>query len=358
MSLLSDVDNPNSNYNNSGFILPDFGFKIGNSCNGLICLTKIQICNQSLIWNPIIREFVILPKPTTATTDRNVIMGFGYCKRTDRYKVVRIFRKLIDYCHKKRAEIYELGVGLQWREIGDVPFNIPSSNRGFFFNNSIHWLLLECSNNNNNKNNKIDNFDLIGGFDFVEEIFITISPPPIFKSDKMNEYYWSNLGVIGNRFSICATDAVRFRPDIQVWVMEQYGKSDSWSIRYSIRDPFKDWCNPYKWIQVINYLKDRKIYMMCSHGYVVAYNAIDRKYVDYTKELTFDSIAHVPSLISLKDILNQRNGTGSLEMMVNCGGVDKFSVYFMCSYQYDGRMEIKSKLTSSSELGFIINCQQ
>ncbi|KNA05741.1 hypothetical protein SOVF_187610 [Spinacia oleracea] len=308
-----------------GGIPSNFRFQLGNGCNGLICLRELRTREPSLVWNPIMGQFVILPKP--ATTADKVVAGFGFCGRTNRYKVVRIFHMKRDPLSRRRVEIYDLGVGNEWRRIGDAPFPIPSRIPGFFTNNSLHWILdYNCkennlvnnniddhNNNNDNNNNTSSNFELICGFDFVEEKFKAISAPPIFSSEQRNNYHWSNLGIISNCLSICAIDAKVFRPDVQVWVMEEYGVPESWALRLSIRDPTVDWWDPYRWIQVTNFLSNGEILMLCAHCYVLAYNLRERRFRS-VEGLDFPAVAHVPSFISLEDVLSEHHGTGSLNV--------------------------------------------
>uniref|UniRef100_A0A803MF71 F-box associated domain-containing protein n=1 Tax=Chenopodium quinoa TaxID=63459 RepID=A0A803MF71_CHEQI len=278
-----------TNYRNHVVDLRNLNIQLGNGCNGLICLRGVNTQKPSLVWNPIMRQVVIVPKPATTVDDKKkVVAGFGHCGRTNR--------------------------GNKWREIGDAPFPIPSTIPGFFINNTLHWNLdkndqqNDYADNNNSinddQNNMSSNFELTCGFDFVEENFKAIKAPPIFSLHKKNNYHWSNLGVIGNCLSICAIDAKAFRPDIQVWVMEEYGVPESWALRLSIRDPIIEWWNPYQCIQVINILDNEEILMLCAHHFVLAYNLRERR---FRKVASFDFpvIAHVPSFVSLEDVLRE-----------------------------------------------------
>uniref|UniRef100_A0A803M8Q9 F-box domain-containing protein n=1 Tax=Chenopodium quinoa TaxID=63459 RepID=A0A803M8Q9_CHEQI len=189
----------------------NMNIQLGNGCNGLICLRGVKTGEPSLIWNPITRQVIVVPKPATTADDNNVV---------------------------------------------------------------------------------------------AEENFKAIKAPPIFSSHKKNKYHWSNLGIIGNFLSICAIDAKAFRPDIQVWVMEKYGVPESWALRFSIRDFFIDWCNPYRSIQVINIRDNDEILMLCANHFVKLYNLRERRF--RTVEIfDFPVIAHVPSFVSLKDVFRE-----------------------------------------------------
>uniref|UniRef100_A0A803LRF8 F-box domain-containing protein n=2 Tax=Chenopodium quinoa TaxID=63459 RepID=A0A803LRF8_CHEQI len=326
MRLTLNPHKPAIDLCNLGLIPPNFQFQLGNGCNGLICLREIQTQEPSLVWNPIMGQFVILPKPAT-TADDKVVAGFGFCGHTNRYKVLRIFHKEGDPSLKRRVEIYDLGVGQEWREIGDAPCLILPRSPCFFTNNSLHWILdyYHCKknhqNNNDNALNNINedqdnislNFELICGFDFVEEKFKSITAPPIYSSNHKYKYHWSNLGIIGNCLSISAVDAKIFRPDLQIWVMEEYGMPEAWALRFSILDPIIEWWDPYKWVQVTNFHRNGEILMLFAHYYVFSYNVRERQYRK-VGALDFPVIAHVPSFTSLEDVLSKKHGTGSLNV--------------------------------------------
>ncbi|KAK9663937.1 hypothetical protein RND81_14G007700 [Saponaria officinalis] len=293
----------------SGLMIgPNFQFQLGNSCNGLVCVREISSREPSLVWNPMTRQYVVLPKPAN-TSDDKVVSGFGFCGRTSRYKVVRIYHRNLDPQLKLRVEIYELGVGDNWRVIGDAPFPIPSRIPGFYTHNSIHWILGDEDGNNNNTSIS----DLICGFDFIDEKFKTITPPPIYSADEKNKYHWSNLGIIGGCLSICSIDAKIFRADVQVWVMEEYGVPESWTMRLSIRDPTVNWWDPHRWMQVTNIGIDGEIVMLCAHSYLLSYSVRERRFRS-VEELKFPAIAVAPSFISLEKVLCEKLGTGSLNV--------------------------------------------
>lgn len=271
---------------------PDFKYQLGNSCNGLICLRELRSREPIAIWNPIMGQYVILPQPKTAS-DGKIVAGFGFAPRTKVYKVLRIFHEKQTPAEKIVAEIYDFGVSsVSWRRIEDAPCPIPSRIPGCFVNSSLHWIL----------DNSIPN-QLICSFDFGEEGFKYVSPPPIFSLDG-KKFHWSNLGILAGCLSICAIDAKVFRPDVEVWVMEDYGVPESWVKKLSIRDPAVDWWDPFRWIQVTNFLKNGDIILLCGHRFVLAYDPRERTFVN-KEGFDFPAIAHVLSFISLKNALRE-----------------------------------------------------
>ncbi|XP_074285085.1 F-box/kelch-repeat protein At3g23880-like [Silene latifolia] len=308
LRFVKRVNNNNDNNQDLGYLNgPDFRFQLGNSCNGFVCIREIGTREPTLVWNPMMGQFAVLPKPANTSVDK-VVAGFGFCGRTNKYKVLRIFHKNLDPQSKLRVEIYELGVGDKWRGIGDAPFPIPSRIPGFYTNNSIHWIM------DDEFKPETANSELICGFDFIEEKFKVITPPPIYSSNQWNKYHWSNLGIIASCLSVCAIDAKIFRADVQVWVMEDYGVPESWNMKLSIRDPTVDWWDPHRWMQVTNYGNDGEILMLCAHGYLLAYSVRDREFRS-VEGLKFPAIALAPSLISLEAVLCDQEGTGSLNVM-------------------------------------------
>lgn len=281
-------------------------YELGNSCNGLICLMQLWSREAISIWNPIMGQYVNLPQ-SLSFSDRHVVVGFGFSPRSKVYKVLRIFHEKAAPAANWAAEIYDFGVSSStWRRIGDAPCPIPSRVSGFFINSSLHWILNYASSPGPNQ--------LICSFDFNIEGFRFIPPPPIFSVNEKTKYHWSNLGVLAGYLSICAIDAKNFRPDVQVWVMNEYGDPKSWVKKLSIRDPVVDWWDPYRSIQVTNFLKNGEILLLCSHHYVLTYDPRARTFLD-KEVLNFPAIAHLPSFVSLKHALREDDPTA---MDVKC----------------------------------------
>ncbi|GAB4859363.1 hypothetical protein Ancab_010827 [Ancistrocladus abbreviatus] len=273
--------------------VPNFRYQLGNSCNGLICLRELKSREPIVIWNPIMRQYAALPG-SVSISDEKVVAGFGFCSRTNRYKVLRVFHEKQAPPGKWAAEIYDFGVDSTWRRVEDAPCAIPSRMPGFYIHNSLHWII-DCASSSGLN-------ELICCFDFVDEKFRSIPQPPIFSLNERNKYHWSNLGTVRGYLSICAIDAKAFRPDVQVWVMEEYDVPESWVKKLSIRDPAVDWWDPYRWIQVTNFFRNGEIVILCGHHHVLAYDPQRRTFREM-KSLDFAAIAHVPSFISLKDAL-------------------------------------------------------
>ncbi|XP_026459551.1 putative F-box protein At4g21240 [Papaver somniferum] len=155
---------------------------IAGSCNGLVCL----VCNQDVcVFNPITREFVILPKVKTGCGDvYRYNFGFGYASSTNEYKVLVILVK------KTKAEeiyVYTLGSRREWRNLGNLDFEFEACNwsePGVFANGAIYWMMG-------------DKCKMIVTFDLVAEKFCKhLSPPPlppesIWRYNSIAAFQWS-----------------------------------------------------------------------------------------------------------------------------------------------------------------------
>ncbi|GAB2215077.1 hypothetical protein Droror1_Dr00019451 [Drosera rotundifolia] len=276
--------------------VPNFRYQLGNSCNGLICLRELPSREPVAIWNPIMGQFSFLPKPISVSDDK-VVSGFGFCSRTNKYKVLRIFHENQVPQSQWTTEICDFDIGIKWRRIADTPCLLPSRIPGFYLSNSLHWIL-DYSDSTSSSD------ELICCFNFMDERFWFSPAPPIFSSNRRFQHHWSNLGVLQGSLSICSIDARAFRPDVQVWVMEEYGVTDSWVRKLSFRDPAVEWWDPHRWLQIVNVLQNGKIVILCAHRFVLLYDPEDKSFM-IMKSLNFPAIAHCPCLISLKDVVKR-----------------------------------------------------
>ncbi|XP_026435495.1 putative F-box protein At1g53550 [Papaver somniferum] len=112
----------NNNIINKIDVLPQetSNFTIVGSCNGLVCLFDYD--DTIIISNPIIKEYVILPKVTPPShiderlLSRYMFCGFGYLPKIEEYKVVRMYT-LLKESDSIEVDVYTLGSGSKWRNI-------------------------------------------------------------------------------------------------------------------------------------------------------------------------------------------------------------------------------------------------
>lgn len=144
-----------------------------NSCNGLLCLCERDTKDPIYVCNPILSEYITLPKVQKGV--RIVGAGFGCSLETKQYKVVRVLQIMgtdpvtgekYDY---NESEIYVLGTG-SWRSIGHVLDYFPVYIYfNTFVNGALHWDVIGNSTP-----------DFIRAFDFGSEQLRAVPEPSAF----------------------------------------------------------------------------------------------------------------------------------------------------------------------------------
>ncbi|KAH7862951.1 hypothetical protein Vadar_011448 [Vaccinium darrowii] len=156
-----------------------------NSCNGFLCLSEPSKNDPVVVCNPITGEFINLPVPTPADLKFCKSFsdcGLGFSPKTNQYKVIRMFdlqervhervRDPItgkEFLSSRVAEIHTLGTE-SWKMIGVAPLSFYDYKLDFpsYLNGALHWLLMDH-----------DISDYIASFNFDEEIFRPVPPPPL-----------------------------------------------------------------------------------------------------------------------------------------------------------------------------------
>ncbi|KAE9456307.1 hypothetical protein C3L33_11805, partial [Rhododendron williamsianum] len=196
---------------------PKIAFNVVNSCNGFLCLSEPITNDPIYVCNPILGEYITLPKCSSGKTVSSC--AFGFSPVTDQYKVVRSF----DNGDYHEVEIYTLGEGF-WRNIGNNPYCIYNTSYDTFVNGALHWLGL-CYRSP----------DLIQGFDFTSEQFQAVPGPlELFRGWKN---YLRRLGVLQGCLSLCDfSDG----DHADIWLMKDYGGSSRGDVHiYGITSMFR-----------------------------------------------------------------------------------------------------------------------
>jgi F-box interacting protein len=265
-----------------------------NSCNGLICSCDIRMANPIYISNPVMGEFLTLPKGET-NPDRQFVSGFGFSAKTKQYKVIK---------YSEFVEIYTLGTGA-WKRSERVPPARHRSLFGTFVNGALHWLV------------KLPNSSvLIRCFDLENEKFQTIPLPS--STFYHASFERSSLGILGD--CLCLSSVVASASsdwDIHVWVMKEYGVRESWIKEAAIKypSPWEYWWSP-ECVKVISFLKNREVVLDCA-GCLVIYD-VEQESFRLLKPngilLTHvNATAHATSFVSLKDIAKGDDGSKVLK---------------------------------------------
>ncbi|KAF9615684.1 hypothetical protein IFM89_026066 [Coptis chinensis] len=149
--------------------------------NNLFLLSTANGGDDPVIYNPILRECLMLPKSDFTIQGMSVLMyasdlGIGYDSANKIYKVVRVYNILYDepigFCIK--GEIITVGES-SWRAL-DFPHKVTICNsklRSVFSNGAFHWAL--------DKKGHGSHLDQILVLDIVSEKFQTIKFPPSVK---------------------------------------------------------------------------------------------------------------------------------------------------------------------------------
>ncbi|KAL3648707.1 hypothetical protein CASFOL_005110 [Castilleja foliolosa] len=210
------------------------------SCDGLLLL--LNNARDLFLVNPITLEQVKIPNSPVAFNlyGGDTIYGFGYDSVRDDYKVV----KVCYHAKQSRVGIFDTFVAMYayytkkgfWERLESPPYDytcplIPS---GAYVNGAYHWVGawsrdLDCN--------------VIAAFDFANEVFSEILPPSGVDIEDLLHF---TIGVLGG--CLCVIDAINDTEGLDVWIMKEYGVTDSWSKfslavgEYHFGDLFKPLC--------------------------------------------------------------------------------------------------------------------
>nr|ABR18783.1 class S F-box protein [Nicotiana alata] len=209
-------------------------FPLIGPCNGLIALTDTI---TTILINPATRNFRLLPPSPFGCPNgyhRSVeALGFGFDSIANNYKVVRIseifWNPVYDYPgpRESKVDVYDLSID-SWRELDHVQvpliYWLPCSET--LYNEVVHWFA------------STDLSLVILCFDMCTEIFRNIKMPDTFIFDNA-EFY--GLVILSESLTlICYPNPISINPIQElthIWVMKEYGVSESWFLKDTIRPP-------------------------------------------------------------------------------------------------------------------------
>ncbi|CAL5391065.1 unnamed protein product [Camellia sinensis] len=296
MKLVPKINLPND---------PRIAVNMLNSRNGLLCLCEPGTNDPIYVCNPILGECITLPKCPIGTICNTRSPIFGFSPMTNQYKVLRsLSRKVVnsviglqangDY---NEAEIYTLGEGL-WRSIGKTPCSVVNDSFDAFLNGALHWLPFG-----------VNNPDFICCYDFGSEQFRVVPEPSEFDPLLKEFSCQMRVGVLRGCLTIC--DFATVKDQGSIWVMKDYGVKESWSKDIVIKGVIYDWdySNCYEPIMI---LQSGQLLILVNREALVLYDPKTRhhknvKISGIRKRSDFHGIAHVPSLVSLRDVAKGEN---------------------------------------------------
>ncbi|XP_057491467.1 F-box protein At3g07870-like [Actinidia eriantha] len=253
------------------------------------------------ICNPIVREYVTLPKPKYRRRSPELVYyGFGFSSVSGEYKVVQIFQRPLSdvdpYKYESQGEVYTLGTG-KWRSIGTVPFLYVFRTYSVSLNGNVHWLIWDP-----------DITESISSFDVDKEEFrLFPSPPGLTKN-----FQYRSLGLLEGRLCVCENNS---DSDLVVWAMNEYGVKESWTKEFVIQKSSDlDWLS-YDAVSPLKVWKNGDVLMSYRDDFLFSYSP-ERKTLEDVRVpsdkgyiasfAVYEMILHVASFVSLMDFEAER----------------------------------------------------
>ncbi|KAJ8554491.1 hypothetical protein K7X08_025169 [Anisodus acutangulus] len=281
-------------------------FRVVGSCNGLLCLSGVYDHEAVYIYNPFTRQHIKLPNCNELEVNE-VVYGYGFHPATNEYKVIKIgyysHVYYVPWCfHKSVKKDYPLSeVHLfnlkrnTWRNLGELPYKLHHS-PGVLVSGRLHWVT--------RFNWHLDR--LIVAFDLSDDTFQEV-PRPDFNVDLFHCRY--HLAAL--RGCLCACLLTSIGENLEIWIMEEYNKKESWVKQFNIGASsivsqhlpvsYDIWRTSLQKgsVKVMCLLKNGDILLDCQGGILIAYST-DEKMLKiihlHGMPNSCQAIAHVGSL--------------------------------------------------------------
>ncbi|KAK9277865.1 hypothetical protein L1049_027422 [Liquidambar formosana] len=159
------------------------GIRIMCSCNGLLCMASGLELNPVVIYNPVTKEYIVLPKSEQNFGLWGHQVGFGFNPVIKKYKVVRIYETYTNgNIHNNRGDIITLGES-SWRQI-HVPYRLlyTGCHGPIFCGGALHWIINREFHNG---------LEFILRFHISKEVFQGILLPTSAKAPKYEPVYFT-----------------------------------------------------------------------------------------------------------------------------------------------------------------------
>ncbi|XP_050260641.1 putative F-box protein At2g02030 isoform X1 [Quercus robur] len=211
-------------------------FRVVGTCNGLVCVEDDGLLDRIILWNPCVRMFVELPKPSITYQGYHEDDGYGYDgatglgfdSKTNDYKVVRVVtvvdvRRRGDWgVYPPKVEVYSLATG-EWSMVTTaLPCAVRHHDPLPFVNGALHWVALRRTNCN-----KYHNFITV--LDLGDMVFSEIVLPILSddKDDEDESHIRPFISAYGNSLALCQEGFHTLC--VNVWLMKRYADSSSWT---------------------------------------------------------------------------------------------------------------------------------
>ncbi|PIA63635.1 hypothetical protein AQUCO_00201166v1 [Aquilegia coerulea] len=195
--------------------ISSFGFpllKLVGSCQGLVCLIGRK---ELYFLNPSTREYKMVQFDKVFDIGSSNAYGFSYDLVNDDYLFVQIVYKNEDKANEFGDYDIEINTysisGHSGFMTGDIPRILNRKDPAVFLNGGLHWITDTVSR-------KIIALDI--GEKVVREF---LRPMEVDLNDHIS------VGVLGGQ--LCMMNNF-YDSDVKIWIMKNYGVSDSWSKLY------------------------------------------------------------------------------------------------------------------------------
>ncbi|XP_048133139.1 F-box/kelch-repeat protein At3g23880-like [Rhodamnia argentea] len=249
---------------------------LAGSCHGLVSLA---VYNGFLVYNPTTRESRKLPASNVVAT-YECFHGFGYISTTDDYKLVHgAFFAADDGSVECVLEIFSLRYG-SWRRVPSK--DVPLLDRvGIYLNGAVHWIVDRGSGYRTER--------AIIPFGLATETFEEAIPIP-----KVEGVLFEGVVIHEGCLLICDVTSISF----EAWVMNEYGKKESWTRLFSI--PIDGFPDHNFYVIPIAYTRSGKIVFQIDVSEMILFNPKDGTYKNYPIEEhhNVESAIYMETLVS------------------------------------------------------------
>ncbi|CAI9096761.1 OLC1v1032972C1 [Oldenlandia corymbosa var. corymbosa] len=278
------------------------------SCNGLLCILHHSSCfggYKLYIWNPLTGERAFLPPPNVEENVKADAFLFGFCEKTNEYKVLRILTRKWKR-GKTEVKICTIGSDDSWRVLKQnlpLPRGRKWTDTIFFddtqfsevtFKGSLHWITEDSFNWD----------DVVFAFDVGEEKLKPFPQP----NGLYLRYNYTSLAVFRECLSIFQISS---SSQVDIWLMKEYGELGSWTKEITVNCSHLPAVLPQLYYPIVFWRGNELL--LCG-GYGVLYSCDTETMMATKVRATVDrnvrgyAIPFVPCFLSFKDFIKGFDG--------------------------------------------------
>lgn len=207
-------------------------FRIVGICNGLVCLSDDLFgdTERVILWNPAVRKSVDIEMPVRPKYPHMFVLGFGNCPVTNDHKVVRVVYlkdSSLNFTVPPEVQVYSLSTG-SWRDVNagaPLSYMVEYTWSQVFVSGCVHWLAYRKQGESGSRN-------LLVSFHMGDEVFGEVMLPDSLANDIV---YDMSVSICRDSLAALKYNKEIGQESCVVWVMREYGVSESWTKLYTIR---------------------------------------------------------------------------------------------------------------------------